>query len=137
MEDINISCIKLIAENDSEEQKMILSYKSKLKNENGFEGCINFIHNKGCDFDGFYCCTYSEEGECKQCEQKSHPERFDGCLFCRSPGYYDKNTFYVCGCCGSEFTEFMSKTFSKFMEGDIQTGAYSLYSIGHYIEEKK
>ena len=137
MEDINISCIKLIAENDSAEQKMILSYKSKLKNENGFEGCINFRLKKGCNFGGFYLCTYSPEGECERCEQKSHPERFDGCLFCRSPSYNYTNSFVHCLECGDGFQKFMVKTFEKFMESrDINQGAYRLYSIGNRISER-
>jgi hypothetical protein len=49
---------------------------SSYKKINGFEGC------KLCDYSGFYCCTYSLDGLCHNCEFKQHPELSETCSRC-------------------------------------------------------
>jgi len=92
---------------DKEYDKMYAARTAAANNERGFEGCVNKGKKYGCTFDGFYLAEYSKEGECRKCERKSHPERFHGCLFCRSPDTLK----WTCGGCDDGFSEWMHKTF--------------------------
>ncbi|KKL83336.1 hypothetical protein LCGC14_1975760, partial [marine sediment metagenome] len=92
----------VIAMNDSECDKMLSARRSAKNKKDGFQGCANL--GKGCDFNGFYLCTYSPEGLCTHCEIKQFPERYRGCLFCRRPLKYD-----CCLTCGSGFEEWIKK----------------------------
>jgi hypothetical protein len=84
---------------DSELYKIKVACKSRKKLTNGFQGCTN--NGRGCDFDGFYLCTYSPEGLCKDCESKQFPERYHGCCFCRKAIKYS----LTCGNCEEGFRE--------------------------------
>lgn len=70
-------------------------------NNDGFQGCSNI---KNCGFDGFYLCKYSPEGLCNGCEKKFFPDRFHGCIFCRSPvkSYYGLCSD-TCSSCRNDF----------------------------------
>jgi len=123
---------------DKEDKIMAYCCKSQLNNTNGCEGCINFRLNRGCTFEGFNFYKYSKEEECDECEQKSHPKRFEGCLFCRSPIHcYDDKLFDVCIDCGAGFREFMFETFGKFIDKECMMGqgSYRLCSSSTIIEK--
>lgn len=67
-------------EYDSEYVKLCMAAECKTKKTHGFQGCKNYPRD--CDFGGFYLATYSDEGLCDDCEFKSYPERWNGCLHC-------------------------------------------------------
>ncbi len=69
----------------------------------GFQGCSNL--GKGCDFNGFYLCSYSEEGLCKNCEIDEYPERFHGCIFCRRVHHGG----YCCYSCSDGFYKWVMR----------------------------
>ncbi len=85
----------LVASKDSEFASMSSAIEGKLNRDSGFEGC------KECDFKGFYFCPYSKEGLCEECEVKRFPERFHGCLFCRTYRKYSG----VCLDCTSDIQQ--------------------------------
>ena len=97
------------------DKRMAYCCKSNWKNTRGCHGCINFRLKRGCNFHGGPNYIYSKEEECRECEQKSHPDRFIGCLFCRSPTLLCTNRFDVCFRCYYGFWKFMVETFSKFV----------------------
>ena len=78
--------------------------RDRMNKTSGFEGCINF--EKGCEFGGYYLCTYSKEGLCKQCEIKQFPERFHGCLFCRGALPL---ILYICLDCNAGFKNWVQE----------------------------
>lgn len=100
---IEIALINAIAYNDREVDQMIFARKSAKRRENGFEGCKN---KEECGFKGFYLAKYSKEGLCSDCELKSYPERFYGCLFCRNA---EKLKGYCCLKCYSGFTSYIGE----------------------------
>lgn len=89
---------------ERDHSKMVDVFESKKEEKNGFEGCVT------CNFDGFYLCTYSPEGECDECEFKSHPERFIGCLFCRAPSKF----YGTCLDCYFGFQKYVKNLFVDF-----------------------
>ncbi len=124
--------LSLIAESDSDYDKMLWARKSAKGECNGFQGCANL--GKGCDFYGFYLCTYSSEGLCDDCEINAFPERYHGCLFCRRP----QNFGMCCLDSGDAFTKWIGKH-TNIDEGNNHYGhsAYRLCNVDDDKEHKK
>lgn len=80
LSEVEMEYLSMIATNDSEYDKMVFARKSAHTKSNGFQGCVNL--GRGCDFTGFYLCTYSPEGLCSDCECKTFPSRYTWCVFC-------------------------------------------------------
>lgn len=92
-------------EYDSEIQKMIYASHCKNSRSSGFQGCANL--KKGCNFRGFYLCTYSEEGLCSDCELKTFPNRYKGCASCGKAVRYS----IFCHGCENGFKEWLFDLF--------------------------
>lgn len=90
---------------DSELSKIEFALSSRQKRTNGFEGCANY--GNGCDFAGFYTCTYSKEGLCDACELKQFPERYHGCCFCRKSISHGR----MCHGCYKGFEKWLTNLF--------------------------
>jgi hypothetical protein len=126
-----LSKLYMIAEDENDYFKCLESATSRKNLTDGFQGCINYRLSKGCKFNGFYLCYYSLEGECDNCEYKSHPERFVGCLFCRRPSKFHG----ACLRCSSGFYKFIEDIFGKYIKGDLGQGSFRLYQMD-FIKEQ-
>lgn len=121
--------------NDSEWDKIEFSLKSRQNRTNGFQGCVNY--GKGCDFAGFYLCTYSREGLCTDCEIKEFPDRFYGCCFCRKAINYGR----ICYHCEREFEKWLEDLFLNQNEVKDwrfrQTVEQGIYRLMHHDHKAK
>jgi hypothetical protein len=120
--------------NDSEWDKIEFAQKSRHNRTYGFQGCANL--NKGCDFNGFYLCTYSPEGLCEDCELKQFPERFYGCCFCRRAIRYGR----MCYNCDREFSKWLDLVFLNHENKDWrfrQTVEQGIYRLMHHDHKAK
>jgi len=53
---------------------------AKVNRTHGFERCVNW---ESCGYKGIYGVPYSLDGECSECEKKSHPEQVETCDNCK------------------------------------------------------
>src|SRR5205814_4778745 len=91
--------------NMTEAEKLVYANRARMENVDGFQGCANL--GKGCDFEGYYLCSYSEEGLCKKCELKTYPDRFTGCGFCGKANQYTS----FCWSCQRHFKKWLFDLF--------------------------
>src|SRR6185437_15263053 len=114
---------------DKELPKLLAAEREQQDKTHGFQGC------KTCDFRGLYCYTYSDEGQCDDCQFKTYPERWHGCLCCTRAIRY----MAFCGDCADGIREWLSELFAPICPSNLDGGkriAIFTLTTSAYVSEQ-